>query len=105
MNLYLGYVLCSAVLDIFANLALEKSHGFRHKGWGLLAVALIMGAFALLAFAVNGMDLFAAYAIWGALTIVGTAILTWWWFGHSLHWVSMCGLGLLLLSIVLIRMG
>ncbi|EKF19745.1 SMR family multidrug efflux pump [Nitratireductor pacificus pht-3B] len=101
----MGYVLGSVALDIMANLALEKSDGFARKGWGAAAVLLIMAAFALLSLAVTGMDLFIAYAVWGVLSILGTAIAVWLVFGHRLNLTSWAGVGILILAILLIRLG
>ncbi|WP_319380891.1 SMR family transporter [Thiomicrorhabdus sp.] len=103
MNVYLGYVFGSVLLDIIANVFLELSNGFKRRGWGLLAVLFIMGAFALLALAVKGIDLFVAYAIWGALSITGTAVATRILFGHRLNAVSWFGLAVLILSILLMN--
>ncbi len=105
MSIYMGYVLGSVALDISANLALAKSGGFARKGWGVFAVLLIMGAFALLALAVTGMDLFIAYAVWGVMSILGTALATRMVFGHRLNVTSWAGMALLILAILLIRLG
>ncbi|MFC3679498.1 SMR family transporter [Bacterioplanoides pacificum] len=103
MSWSLLLVLGSVALDILANVSLELSRGFRRKGWGVLAIVAIMAAFALLGFAVKGMDLFVAYAIWGALSISGTALATWWLFQHRLNRVSCSGLALLVISIALMQ--
>lgn len=105
MSIHLFYVLGSVGLDIIANLALEKSQGFAHKGWGILSIVFIMGAFALLALAVQGINLVMAYAIWGALSIAGTAIATRLVFGHKLNLVSCLGLAMLIGSVLLMRLG
>ena len=63
-SIYLLLVLCSALLDIVANLLLAKSDGFKKKGMGFLALVMVGGAFNLLFFDVNGIDLFVAYALW-----------------------------------------
>ncbi|GAA0679897.1 multidrug/spermidine efflux SMR transporter subunit MdtI [Marinobacterium maritimum] len=105
MNVALVYLLGSVVLDVLANLALEHSDGFRRRVWGALAVVAIMVAFALLALAVQTMDLFIAYAIWGVLSITGTALATWMVFGQRLNWISWLGISLLILAILLMRLG
>lgn len=104
MTPYMGYVLGSVALDILANLALQRSQGFARRGWGIAAVLFIMAAFALLALAVTGMDLFVAYAIWGVLSILGTVVATWLVFGHKLHPTSWLGVGVLIIAILLIRL-
>lgn len=105
MSIGLFYLLGSVVLDIMANLSLEHSDGFRRRRWGALAVVAIMSAFALLALAVQTLDLFMAYAIWGVLSITGTALATWMVFGQRLNWISWLVISLLILAILLMRLG
>ena len=59
-------VLGAALLDIGANMAINRSLGFRHKGWGLLGILLVLCAFTLLSEAVSTgrIDLAVAYATW-----------------------------------------
>ena len=103
MSIYLGYILGSALLDIIANVMLEMSNGFRNKRWGVGAVVFIMAAFALLALAVTGINLFIAYAVWGAISIIGIAIATRILFKHQLNWVSWLGLFILIAAIMLMH--
>lgn len=105
MSIAMMYLLGSVVLDIIANLSLERSAGFKRRAWGMLAVVAIMAAFALLALAVQTMDLLIAYAIWGVLSITGTALATWAVFGQRLNWISWLGISLLILAILLMRLG
>ena len=51
------------------------------------------------------MDLFIAYAVWGVLSILGTALAVRLVFGHRLNLTSWLGVGLLILAILLIRLG
>ncbi|MBP4046806.1 SMR family transporter [Chromobacterium violaceum] len=73
-TVYLLFVLASALIEVGANLMLEKSDGFRRRAWGVGAILLVWLAFALLGQAVKGMDLAIAYALWGSIGILGTAI-------------------------------
>ena len=59
-------VLGAALLDIGANMAINRSVGFRHKGWGFLGILLVLCAFTLLSEAVSTgkIDLAVAYATW-----------------------------------------
>ncbi len=105
MSIGLAWLMGSVVLDILANLSLERSDGFRQRRWGVLAVIAIMLAFVLLALAVQTLDLFIAYAVWGVLSITGTALATWAVFGQRLNWISWLGISLLILAILLMRLG
>ena len=80
-------VLGAALLDIGANMAINRSLGFRHKGWGLLGILLVLCAFTLLSEAVSTgrIDLAVAYATWGAIGILGTALGGLLLFGERLH--------------------
>lgn len=98
------YVLGSVLFDIFANVFLEMSKGFSNKRFGFLAIVFIMIAFGFLTFAVQGIPLFIAYAVWGALSISGTALATLLLFDHKLNWISCLGLGILILSIVTMQL-
>ncbi|GAB1100710.1 ligand-binding protein SH3 [Shewanella algae] len=74
LTLSFGYVVLAALIDIAANMALTRSNGFKRKFWGALAILLVLSAFTLLAQAVKEIDLAIAYASWGAIGILGTAI-------------------------------
>lgn len=74
LTLSFGYVVLAALIDIAANMALTRSNGFKRKLWGALAILLVLSAFTLLAQAVKEIDLAIAYASWGAIGILGTAI-------------------------------
>ncbi|MBO2620686.1 SMR family transporter [Shewanella algae] len=74
LTLSFGYVVLAALIDIAANMSLTRSNGFKRKLWGALAILLVLSAFTLLAQAVKEIDLAIAYASWGAIGILGTAI-------------------------------
>lgn len=103
MSIHLAFLLSSVVLDILANLALTLSKGFKKKMWGVSAIVLIMGAFALLAFAVQGIPLFVAYTAWGVLSIAGTALATWWFLDQPMNRTIVFGIVILILAIVLMQ--
>lgn len=103
MSIHLVFLLSSVVLDILANLALVVSNGFKRKSWGIAAIVLIMAAFALLAFAIQGMPLFIAYTAWGVLSISGTALATWWLLDQPMNRTIVLGISLLILAILLMQ--
>lgn len=72
-TLALFFVICSALIDVAANMMVAKSEGFRRWRWGVGAVVMVWIAFALLGQAVRYMDLATAYAMWGAIGVIGTA--------------------------------
>lgn len=93
---FLLAVVLAAGLEITANLLLTKSKGFTRLGYSLGALALVAGAFSLLAYAVRGMDLAVAYALWGGFGILGTSLGGWFMLGQRLH--KSAWLGMLLLA-------
>ncbi|KIA80508.1 SMR family transporter [Chromobacterium amazonense] len=99
-TLYLLFVLASALIEVGANLMLEKSDGFRRKLWGIGAILLVWLAFALLGQAVKGMDLAIAYALWGSIGILGTAIGGRLLYKQKLKPIGWAGIGIVAAAVV-----
>ena len=97
-------VLGAALIDIGANMAINRSKGFRDKGWGFLGIMLVLGAFTLLSEAVSGgqIDLAVAYATWGAIGIVGTALGGLLFFGERLKPIGWAGMMVMALAVVML---
>ncbi|MGH1409862.1 SMR family transporter [Aeromonas sp. 603607] len=97
-------VLGAALIDIGANMAINRSKGFRYKGWGVFGIMLVLGAFTLLSEAVSGgkIDLAVAYATWGAIGIVGTALGGLLFFGERLKPIGWAGMMVMALAVVML---
>lgn len=97
-------VLGAALIDIGANMAINRSKGFRYKGWGFLGIMLVLGAFTLLSEAVSGgqIDLAVAYATWGAIGIVGTALGGLLFFCERLKPIGWAGMMVMALAVVML---
>ncbi|MBL0590220.1 MULTISPECIES: SMR family transporter [Aeromonas] len=97
-------VLGAALIDIGANMAINRSKGFRYKGWGFLGIMLVLGAFTLLSEVVSGgqIDLAVAYATWGAIGIVGTALGGLLFFGERLKPIGWAGMMVMALAVVML---
>ena len=52
----------------------EKTQGFTNRFWGFGAIAIVLIAFYLLFLALEYVELAVAYAMWGAVGILGTII-------------------------------
>lgn len=100
---FLLAVLFSALLDVSANLLLVKSQGFSRRGYGISALLLVGGAFTCLAYAVRGMDLSVAYALWGGFGIFGTSLAGWALFGQRLRAGAWLGMAFLVAGMALLR--
>ncbi|MFK7089274.1 multidrug efflux SMR transporter [Chromobacterium violaceum] len=99
-TVYLLFVLASALIEVGANLMLEKSDGFRRRAWGVGAILLVWLAFALLGQAVKGMDLAIAYALWGSIGILGTAIGGHLLYKQKLKPIGWAGIGIVAAAVV-----
>lgn len=97
-------VVLSGVFDVFANLALQKSDGFRNIWWGLIALMFVGAAFLLLATAVsNGMSLPIAYTLWGAIGILGSVFGAYYFFKQKLKPIGYVGIVLVIIAVVLLQ--
>ncbi|KPH52394.1 ligand-binding protein SH3 [Helicobacter pullorum] len=103
-NIYFFYVVLAAFLDIVANLALNKSNGFRNLKWGLFSIGLVWLAFYLLALSVeNGMRLAIAYTLWGSVGILGTTLGGWYFFGQKLKPIGWIGILVVIVAVIVLK--
>lgn len=92
-------------LEIVANVLLKMSNGFKRVFLGVTAIVCVLGAFTCLSFAVKGIPLAVAYALWGSFGIIITVLMGMILFGQKLNQKGWVGLSMLVLSIVLIKMA
>lgn len=102
---YFGFILVSAVLDIVANMFLAKSKGFTRRSWGISAIVLVWLAFWILSHTVRYVDLAVAYAIWGAVGIIGTAVGARIFLKNRLRPVGWLGIAILALAVILLTLA
>ncbi|MDX0801695.1 ligand-binding protein SH3 [Sinorhizobium medicae] len=102
-GLSFAFAVAAGVLDVAANLASTKSHGFARRGWGALSIVLVLAAFALLAEAIEETDLAVAYAVLGATGIFGTAICGRLFFGQRLKPTGWIGLSLIFGAVLVLH--
>ena len=93
----------AAGLDIGANILLAKSNGFARKKYGFSSLLLICLAFSCLAYALRGMDLAVAYALWGGFGIIGTSLSGWLLLGQKMHASAWLGIIVLVGGMCLLR--
>jgi spermidine export protein MdtI len=96
-------IVITAILDIVANLLLKKSDGFKDKKYGFLALVCICLAFTLLAEVARVVDLAVAYATWGAMAVLGTAISARILYDQKINKKGWLGIILVVLSIGLLK--
>ena len=102
-NIYLLYVVLAALLDIVANLALNKSNGFRNFKWGLLSILFVWFAFYLLALSLEGMKLAIAYTLWGSIGILGTTLGGWYFFKQKLKPIGWVGIFIIIIAVITLK--
>ncbi|PSV51010.1 SMR family transporter [Photobacterium sp. GB-1] len=102
-TLSFGFVVLAAFVDILANMALTRSNGFSHKRWGITAIVLVILAFTLLAQAVKEIDLAVAYASWGAIGILGTAIGGSLLFKQKLKPIGWVGIAVMISAVIVMK--
>lgn len=93
----------AAVLDVAANALLKKSDGFRHRLPGAAALLLVLAAFGLLGLALKSVPLATAYATWGAVGLVLTAVLSRFLDGTRLTPTAWAGLALIALCVLVLH--
>ena len=103
LSVYVLLIVLAAALDVAANLMLAKSDGFRRRWVGVGAIILVGMAFLALSFAVRGMDLAVAYAMWGGFGILGTSLGGWFLFGQKLKPCAWGGIALLLVGMAVLH--
>ncbi|EOG9532158.1 multidrug efflux SMR transporter [Campylobacter upsaliensis] len=101
--MYLLYVVLAALLDIVANLALNKSNGFRNLKWGLLSILLVWLAFYLLALSLEGMKLAIAYTLWGSIGILGTTLGGRYFFKQKLKPIGWVGIFIIIIAVITLK--
>ncbi len=102
-NLAFFLIAAAAMLDIAANLLLEKSDGFKHKAYGIPALVMVCLAFTLLSHVTQVVDLTVAYVSWGAMAILGTVMMARICLGQKLNWRGWLGIGVIMGSIILLK--
>lgn len=100
---HIAFLLAATALDIVANIFLKYSNGFKKIIPGILSLFFVVAAFLCLSETVKGMDLSVAYALWGGLGIVATAILGRLIFKQKLNWRGWLGIIVLIVGMIMIK--
>ncbi|MBO1901755.1 QacE family quaternary ammonium compound efflux SMR transporter [Leucobacter weissii] len=100
----LVWVLGAVCFEVFATVSLRA--GVDDSRWYLAATLGYVVSYALLGLALRaGMPVGVAYAIWGAVGVVATAILGIALFGEGLSIPQLLGIGVIVLGVVLVETG
>ena len=98
------WLLLAVALEIGGTYLLKLSDGMTRRVTGAGGVVLVMGAFAALAQAIEGMDLSVAYAVWGGAGLVITAIIGALVFGQRIRPAGWLGILLVVGGVVALKM-
>lgn len=99
------YIIISAFLDVIANILLGKSQGFGNKFLGIFAILIVFLAFYILSLAISlGVDLSIAYALWGALGVLGTSLGGSIFLGQAIKPLAWFGIICIITSIFLLHL-
>ncbi|BCB20265.1 SMR family transporter [Bosea sp. ANAM02] len=98
------WLVLAVTLEIGGTYLLKLSDGMTRRATGAGGVVLVMGAFAALAKAIEGMDLSVAYAVWGGAGLVITAIIGALVFGQRIRPAGWLGILLVVGGVVALKM-
>ena len=102
---YLLALVLATILDIACNLLLKKSSGFKHKRYGLAAMALMVAALSCMAYVVTALPLAVAWGLWTSLGVLGTGLGGWLFFAQKIRLQGWAGMVLLGGGMVLLYAG
>lgn len=98
------WLLLAVALEIGGTYLLKLSDGMTRRTMGAGGIVLVMGAFAALAQAINGMDLSVAYAVWGGAGLVITAVIGALVFGQRIRPVGWLGILLVVCGVLALKL-
>lgn len=97
-----GALFGAIALDVAATYALTASHGFRHVGPSVLAVAGFLTSLYLFGVALTGLGPSVAYAVFGAVGTASVALIGIAVKGEPTTWTRIAALGLIVLGVTLL---
>jgi spermidine export protein MdtI len=98
------WLLLAVALEIGGTYLLKLSDGMTRRTMGAGGIVLVMGAFAALAQAINGMDLSVAYAVWGGAGLVITAVIGALVFGQRIKPMGWVGILLVICGVLALKL-
>jgi len=93
-------LLVAAACEVVWAIALKKSDGFAHLGYGITAVVFMIVSFVLLAWAMKSLPAGTAYAVWTGLGALGAALVGMMILGEDRSLGRVISLGLVLAGVV-----
>ncbi len=98
-----GALAAAIVLEVIGTTLLQKSEQFTKLLPTTGMVMFYVASFYLLSQALKGMPLGIAYAMWGGLGIVLTALISVFVFKQSLDYAALAGIGLIVSGVIVMN--
>ncbi|MDR3416062.1 MAG: multidrug efflux SMR transporter [Nevskia sp.] len=92
------------VSEVVATMLLKACDGWTHWKLGLASLSCYAFAGLLLSFVLQRMSVGIAYGVWAGAGIALICLASAWWWGQSLDWPAMLGLGLIVCGVALITL-
>ncbi len=99
------FMAAAILLEVAANVFVKYSDGFRRRAVGALGIVCILASFTALSQAVKGIDLSVAYALWGGMGIVLTALAGRALFRQRLGRVGWLGVSAIVSGVLLLELS
>jgi len=93
-------LLFAAACEVVWAIALKKSDGFSHMGYGVTAVVFMIISFVLLAWSMKTLPVGTSYAVWTGLGALGAALVGMMVLGEDRNVGRLISLGLVLAGVV-----
>lgn len=103
--IHILYLSLAIILEIAANVLLKLSSGLKYKSYAVAAIVCVLFSFTALSFAVQGIQLSVAYAIWGGFGLIATALLGTTLFNEHLRPLGWVGIGSILIGMTLMKLS
>jgi spermidine export protein MdtI len=102
--LALAWLALAVALEVVGTSLLKLSDGLKRRLLGGLGMLCVTGAFGALAQAIRGIDLSVAYAVWGGVGLVVTAIVGALAFGQHIRPAGWLGIALVVAGVVALKL-
>lgn len=100
----LAWLALAVTLEVLGTSLLKLSDGLKRRLVGGTGVLCVVGAFGALAQAIRGMDLSVAYAVWGGVGLVLTAVVGSLAFGQRIRPAGWLGIVMVVAGVVALKL-
>ena len=100
-----GLLVLAGLLDVAWATAVKQSDGYTRHSWTLVSLLLLASFVYLLGKAVKVLPIGTAYAVWTGIGAAGVTLVGIWFFGESASPTRIGGIGLVVVSIILLKLA